>query len=83
LALEILRHIYTGEFYDEKNGIALLLLSLGFATAYAQLLDGLPVDVNLDFTVFGMEKNTRSDVELRRHAGNFNPQMFFFPYRVI
>jgi len=63
----------------KKTGIALLLLSMGFATAYAQLLDGLSVDVNLDFTVFGMERNERSDAELRRHVGNFNPRMFFWP----
>ena len=40
---------------------------------------GLEVDVNLDFLLLGVEKNTKTDVNLRRYAGDYKPQMIYGP----
>jgi hypothetical protein len=56
-----------------------LFLLAAFCIAYADLPRGLEVDVNLDVTLFGLEKNERSDVPLRRWAGNYKPLMFYLP----
>ena len=60
-----------------------VLLMFGSAALSGQERDllprGLDVDISLNVSLFGMEKNDKSDIDLRKRAGDYKPLMFFGP----
>jgi hypothetical protein len=63
----------------KKSGIVLALLFAGIGMVTAQASKGFDVDVHLEVSMFGYEKNEKSDIDLRRWAGNYKPEMFYLP----
>ena len=45
----------------------------------SELPRGLDVDVSLNVSLFGLEKNDKSDIFLRKRAGDFKPLMLYGP----
>jgi hypothetical protein len=77
-------------FMAKKTALlAMLAFIAGFGAIHAQTPEtempkvkmpkGFDIDVHLEVSMFGYEKNEKSDIDLRRRAGNYKPEMFYLP----